>query len=199
MRNPANWIGFCGLAVALGGCASGMSHVQKFSKEIMPLDAAAAVGGFVLYSQGLNHAWDVKALPEKADPTSYRITLTHSMWVNAGDGDASLVFRNTAEKLVADHACLGYRTLRYEERLETVAIGARRVVDGIVECIPNTRIAAMPADALPAVPGAVPPPVPTHAPEPTGTSSIWESFPIPPPMTPRGTPLVLPPKPANPG
>ncbi len=123
------------VALPLGGCATiGDSRLQGFFKTVYPLDAVAVISaGILIYQVGNTSPWDVEVQPISG--TTYRVTLRRGILANGGEGESRLLFRQEAERITGKQSCSGYRILTYEERLETVYIGARRVAEGVVECV----------------------------------------------------------------
>ncbi|HUO44458.1 MAG TPA: hypothetical protein VMT94_06035 [Burkholderiales bacterium] len=119
---------------ALTGCASGTSHVEALTREFHPLDVTAvAATGFLLYTNDVIRPWNVDV--SRVTGTTYRLTLKRTLFADGDDGSSELAFRQQAEKIASTQSCGSYRVLSYEERLENIAVGARRIVEGVIECI----------------------------------------------------------------
>jgi len=119
---------------ALAGCASGTSHVEALTREFYPLDvAAAAATGLFLYTNDVIRPWSVDV--SRLTDTTYRLTLKRSLFADGDDGSSGLAFRQQAEKIASTQSCTSYRVLSYEERLENITVGARRIAEGVIECV----------------------------------------------------------------
>ena len=135
MRSLKAAILTCVLCHTLTGCASGRGYTENFFNQIKPLDAAVLLGaGILIYTVGNTSPWDVEVAP-LPNGAAYKVTLRRAILASGGDGDSNFLFRQEAERITLSQSCAGYRILRYEERLETVYIGARRVAEGIIECV----------------------------------------------------------------
>jgi len=121
-------------SLLLAGCASGTSHVEKLARQVNALDAVAAAGIGLLVHQHANASpWEVEVAPLAGK--AFRLTLRRAILAMGGEGEPGLLFRRHAENIAAAQSCAGYRVVSYEERIETVLAGARRVAEGVIECI----------------------------------------------------------------
>lgn len=123
------------LMFALGGCASGSSHVQTLFKQVHPLDAVAvgAVGAAAYAAAESDAGWNARVLPN--GERRYRITVSRLPGHGNGEGEFPLRFSREIHRVVADRGCSGYRVLAYQERHETRLFYSSRIAEGEIECL----------------------------------------------------------------
>lgn len=122
------------LLAALAACASGKGQVLTALDNIAPLDAAALAGiGYLVYETGARSVWEAETSAAGTD--LYRVTLKRNRFANSGDGEARLVFRQHAERIVAAQSCASYRIVEFHERYDSKLIGSQRVAEGVIACV----------------------------------------------------------------
>lgn len=117
------------MALALGGlagCAGGGGRVAEL--EAGGLGAVQAI-----YNFAQTPAWTAKAEPGVA-PGEVRIEMERSMFVEGGDGAASMAFRMAAKKWCAERGARGFLILEFAEFYEARLLGAARRASGEARC-----------------------------------------------------------------
>lgn len=115
------------LALALGGCASGDSRVERFAEGIHAVDGAAVIGALWL-AHTYARPWSEHV--EDRGGGRYRLEVTRAAWSGAGEGDfARRLFD------LGSRTCAEYRLLSYRERLDPGNLaGAGRIAEGLIDC-----------------------------------------------------------------
>jgi hypothetical protein len=122
------------LVPVLAACASGKGQVLTALDSVKALDAAALAGiGYLVYETGARSVWEAETSAAGTD--LYRVTLKRSRFANSGDGEARLVFRRHAERIVSAQSCAGYRIVEFQERYDSKLIGSQRVAEGVIACL----------------------------------------------------------------
>ncbi len=65
----------------------------------------------------------------------FRVTLKRDRFANSGDGEARVLFRQHAERIVTAQSCSGYRIVEFHERYDSKLIGSQRVAEGLIACV----------------------------------------------------------------
>jgi hypothetical protein len=123
------------LLIAAAGCTTGTSYVETLSRQIQAPDAIVLTAlGVVVYNMANGSVWEVETKP--AGEARYHIVLKRAFLASGGEGEAARLFKQHARKIAATQACRDYRILDYEERLDARLIGAQRMAEGTIECMP---------------------------------------------------------------
>lgn len=122
------------LLPVLTACASGKGRVETMLDNIKPLDAAAVAGiGYLVYEASGKSVWEAETSVAGAD--LFRVTLKRNRFADSGDGEARVLFRQHAERIVAAQSCAGYRIVEFYERYDSKLIGSQRVAEGLIACV----------------------------------------------------------------
>jgi hypothetical protein len=122
------------LVSVLVACASGKGQVLTALDSVKALDAAALAGiGYLVYETSAKSVWEAEISAAGTD--LYRVTLKRSRFANSGDGEARLVFRRHAERIVSTQSCASYRIVEFQERYDSKLIGSQRVAEGLIACV----------------------------------------------------------------
>ena len=134
MGQTAKCVSVVLLLIAAGGCTTGTSYVETLGKQIQAPDAVAITAlAIVVYTMANGSVWEAQTTP--AGDARYHILLKRALLAAGGDGEAVGLFKRHARTIAATQACVDYRVLEYEERLDARLIGAQRVAEGTIECI----------------------------------------------------------------
>lgn len=122
------------LLPVLAACASGKGRVQTMLDNVKPLDAAAIAGiGYLVYEASGKSVWEAETSQVGED--LFRVTLKRDRFANSGDGEARVLFRRHAERIVTAQSCAGYRIVEFHERYDSKLIGSQRVAEGLIACV----------------------------------------------------------------
>jgi hypothetical protein len=122
------------LLPVLAACASGKGRVVTALDGVKTLDAVALAGiGYLVYDASGKSVWEAET--SVAGPDLYRVTLKRSRFANSGDGEARLVLRQHAERIVSVRSCASYRIVEFQERYDSKLIGSQRVAEGLIACV----------------------------------------------------------------
>ena len=113
------------LAPLLAGCSA---DLPNYNSPKIPFFAAVGAGAFYLYKDN----WSLEEIPAGND--KFRITLKKNMLRQDGDSEAGMLFKRRAGEIVAEHGFDGYRIMEYSEGIESAALGAQRVAQGVIQC-----------------------------------------------------------------
>lgn len=118
----------------LAACASGKGRVEIMLDTVKPLDAAAIAGiSHLVYEASGKSVW--KAETSEVGEDLFRVTLKRDRFANSGDGEARVLFRLHAERIVTARVCSGYRVVEFHERYDSKLIGSQRVAEGLIACL----------------------------------------------------------------
>ncbi|MDD5329794.1 MAG: hypothetical protein PHX38_07305 [Sulfuricella sp.] len=112
------------LAPVLAGCASTPAILDS---PRIPVYAALGAGAFYLYRDN----WTLKETPAGQD--RFRIELKKNILRQDGDSEASMLFRRRAREIAAEHGFDAFRVMEYTEGIESAALGAQRVAQGVIQ------------------------------------------------------------------
>lgn len=113
------------LAPILAGCTP---DLPNYNSPRIPFFAAVGAGAYYLYKDN----WTLEEI--QAGGNKYRITLKKNMLRQDGDSEASMLFKRRAGEIVAENGFDGYRIVEYSEGIESAALGAQRVAQGVIQC-----------------------------------------------------------------
>jgi len=118
----------------LAACASGKGQVAALFDNTNRLDAVVLAGiGYRVYEASDKSVWEAETSVAGAD--LFRVTLKRNRFANSGDGEARILFRRHAERIVAAQSCASYRIVEFSERYDSKMIGSQRVAEGLVACV----------------------------------------------------------------
>jgi hypothetical protein len=122
------------LLPVLAACASGKGQIETLLDSVKPLDAVALAGiGYLVYEASGKSVWEAETSVAGAD--LFRVTLRRNRFADSGDGEARVLFRQHAERIVAAQSCTGYRIVEFHERYNSKLIGSQRVAEGLIACV----------------------------------------------------------------
>jgi hypothetical protein len=122
------------LVFLLVACASGKGRVETMLDGVNRWDAAAVAGiGYMVYEASGKSVWEAETSVAGTD--LFRVTLKRNRFSESGNGEARILFRKHADRIVAAQACTSYRIVEFHERYESMLIGSQRVAEGLIACL----------------------------------------------------------------
>lgn len=119
------------LALLLTACATGSSFTEQLSTT---LNNAGTVITETSTSLGLNPNaanWEVTATALPGN--RYQLLLKMKRLHNGGDGEAWQIFNQYATQLSQKEDFLSYRTLNYQESINSAVFASQRTAQGIIQ------------------------------------------------------------------
>lgn len=123
------------LGLALSGCATGPSRLERLPNVVTPLDAAAlaALGWWIVELES-TPSWSAKARENGSVDKAF-IELERAKGSEEGSGGASMAFHQAAEKWCKAVGMSGeHQVEKLEEYWEPMRIGAIQKARGSIKC-----------------------------------------------------------------